>query len=50
MRSDKAELNAEYSLPLSFNTESFLSLRAELNGLIGKLFAVIVKDVDGKTI
>ena len=49
-RPDKAELNAEYSLPLSFNAESFLSLRAELNGLIGKLFTVIGNDADGKTI
>ncbi len=50
MRPDKAELKAEYSLPLSFNAELFLSLRAELNGLIGKLFIVIGKDADGKTI
>ena len=49
-RPDKAELNAEYSLPLSFNAESFLSLRAELNGLTGKLFTVIGNDADGKTI
>ena len=47
----KAKANAKYTLPKSsYNAETFLSLRDELNGLITKLFAVIANDADGKTI
>ena len=47
----KAEANAKYYLPKStYNQGTFLPLRDDLYGLITKLFAVIDKDPDGKTI